>query len=98
MCEIALPSVRDLQSLQGGAFPAQVRQRKAKGMGSSKLQMLAQGVTLAMVAALAQYAQETQAGTFTDSELHDLLARFGGSMVQALGYLSSLGEQRQAQA
>lgn len=67
-------------------------------MALSKLQMLTQGVTLAMVAALRQYAQEAQAGTFTDRELLDLLARFGGSMVEALGYLRALGEQRQALA
>lgn len=67
-------------------------------MAPSKLEILTQGVTLAMVAAMRQYAQEAQAGPFTDSQLHDLLSRYGGSMVKALEYLASLGAERQAQA
>lgn len=63
-------------------------------MALSKLDSIAQGVTLAMVAALKEYAQEAQAGSFSDTELNDLLARHGGSMVLALGYLQSQGERR----
>lgn len=67
-------------------------------MAPSKLEILTQGVTLAMIRALKEYAQEAQAGTFTDQELSALLSRYGGSMVRALDYLSSLGAQRQALA
>lgn len=65
-------------------------------MAPSKLEILTLGVTLAMVAALKEYAQEAQAGTFTDQELSALLSRCGGSMVAALDYLSSLGNERQS--
>lgn len=63
-------------------------------MALSKIDSLAQGVTLAMVAALKQYAQEAQAGSFSDTELNDLLARYRGSMVKALGHLQTQGERR----
>jgi hypothetical protein len=63
-------------------------------MALSKIDSLAQGVTLAMVAALKEYAQEAQAGSFSDGELFDLLARYGGSMVLALAYLQAQGERR----
>jgi hypothetical protein len=63
-------------------------------MALSKLDSIAQGVTLAMVAALKQYAQDTQAGSFSDTELTDLLAQHSGSMVLALAYLQAQGERR----
>lgn len=65
-------------------------------MALSKLELLTQGVTLAMIRALKEYAQEQQAGTFTDPQLHELLARYGGSMVLALGYLQTLGDHRRS--
>lgn len=64
-------------------------------MSFSTVQMVAQGATLAMIQALGQYAREANAGIFTDVELSDLLARFGGSMVQALDFLSSQADQSQ---
>lgn len=66
-------------------------------MALDTLQLLTHGVTVAMVKALGQYAQESHAGTFTDSELHGLLARFGGSMVKAIDYLTSLGAAKRRQ-
>lgn len=66
-----------------------------QGMGPSKMDLLTQGVTLAMIDALRQYAQEARAGSFTDRELSGLLARNGGSMVRALGHLQTLAERRQ---
>lgn len=66
-------------------------------MSYSKLEILTQGVTLDMVRALKDYANEAQAGAFTDSEIHALLARYGGSMVQVLTFLQNLGDSRRAQ-
>lgn len=65
-------------------------------MIQSKIQQLALSSTVDILKGLKQFALEQCAASYSDSELLNILAQYGGSMVKAISHLQTVANQQSA--